>query len=57
MNGLARVRGASNEKVKEIIAYLRQMPEWDGKTYDEKLYRMLKELQADSKKPLDTGKS
>lgn len=33
------------EQVRRIIAYMKTLPPWDGKTYDEKLAAMLRELQ------------
>lgn len=46
MNGMSRTRGAVNPKVQEAIARLKELPEWDGKTYDAKLCQLLQELQA-----------
>lgn len=43
---MSRTRGAVNPKVQEAIARLKELPEWDGKTYDAKLCQLLQELQA-----------
>ncbi len=45
MTGMSRIRGAVNQKVQEAIARLKELPEWDGKTYDAKLCQILQELQ------------
>lgn len=37
------------EQVRQIIAYMKTMPLWDGKTFDPKLTAMLRELQLTAK--------
>ncbi len=33
------------EAVQKIIAHMKKSPHWDGKTFDEELHGMLRELQ------------
>lgn len=40
---------SKQEQVRQIIAYMKTLPPWDGKTFDPKLTAMLRELQQPAK--------